>query len=129
MKGTGGPVPYDWNLYTQTYFGLWGKPERQDWQIDRVLQRLTGHGPFAAESARPVRVGLIPDLPRFDQPAFQFAIEVHRYPVVMNRQFSPEEASILENDYLLMSLGEQSVFGSPAPHAKEINAYILGHPD
>jgi 4-amino-4-deoxy-L-arabinose transferase-like glycosyltransferase len=129
MKGTTGPVPYDWNLYTQTYFGLWGKPERQNWQIERVLQRLTGHGPFAAESGRPVRVGLIPDLPRFDQPAFKFAIDVHQYPVVMNRQFSPEEASLLENDYLLMSMGEQSVFSSPAPHAKEINAYILGHPD
>jgi len=123
MKGPGGPVPYEWNLYTQSYFGLWGKPRGEDWQIDRVLQRVS------MDSARPVRVGLIPDLPRFDQPAFQFAIEMERYPVVVTRQISAEEPSLVENDYLLMSAGEQTAFGSPAPQAKEINALIRSRPD
>jgi hypothetical protein len=122
-RGTGGVVSYDWNLYSQTYFGLWGKPLREDWQIDRVLQRVS------SESAGMVRVGLIPDLPRFDQPAFQFAIDLKHYPVVVGRQSSPEEQSLLSNDYLLMSLGEQTAFGLPAPHAKEINAFILEHAD
>ena len=36
----------------------------------------------------PARVGMIPDLPRFDVPAFQFSIDLHRYPVVIDRQFS-----------------------------------------
>jgi len=31
-------------------------------------------------------------------------------------------------DYLLMSVGRQTAFGSQAPHAEEINAYIEGHP-
>jgi len=123
LKGPDATVRYDWNLYSQTYFGLWGKPERQDWQIDHVLQRVT------AENTRTVRIGLIPDLPRFDEPAFHFASAVHQYRVAVSRQFSPEEASLLENDYLLMSLGTQSVFGSPAPHAEEINAYVIAHPD
>jgi 4-amino-4-deoxy-L-arabinose transferase-like glycosyltransferase len=123
LQGPEATVRYDWNLYSQTYFGLWGKPERQNWEIDRVLQRAV------AESTHPVRIGLIPDLPRFDEPAFQFAVAVHRFPVVVSRQFSPEEASLLSNDYLLMSTGTQSVLGSPAPHASEINAYILSHPD
>ena len=121
MKGAGGPVPYEWNLYTQSYFGLWGKPEKQDWQIERVLQRVS------EATTRPVRLGLVPDLPRFDLPAFQFAIELHRYPVTISRQLQPEEGSVLENDYLLLSIGQQTAFGSPAPHAKEINEYILSH--
>ena len=123
MRGTGGPVPYEWNLYTQSYFGLWGKPKNEDWQIDHVLQRV------AMDPARPVRVGLIPDLPRFDQQAFQFAVESKQYPVAVTRQISAEEPSLLQNDYILMSAGRQTAFGSPAPHAKEINAVLLSHGD
>jgi len=120
-RGNGGVVSYDWNVYTQNYFGLWGKPMREDWQIDRVLQRVS------SESSGTVRVGLIPDLPRFDQPAFQFAVDLKHYPVVVTRQFATDVSSLLSNDYLLMSLGEQSAFGSPAPHAEEINTFILDH--
>jgi 4-amino-4-deoxy-L-arabinose transferase-like glycosyltransferase len=125
MKGTGGAVSFDWNLYTQTYFGLWGRPERQDWSIERVLQRVSA----SAGTAQPVRVGLIPDLPRFDVPAFQFVAEVNRYPVVISRQLSADEKDMQENDYLLMSLGGQTAFGSQAPHAAEINANIVSHPE
>jgi hypothetical protein len=35
----------------------------------------------------------------------------------------------MENDYLLVSLGEQTAFGFPAPHADQINAYVRNHPD
>jgi 4-amino-4-deoxy-L-arabinose transferase-like glycosyltransferase len=123
IQGSGKPLRYDWNLYSQTYFGFWGKPERQDWQIERVLQRVL------TESTGSLRVGLIPDLPRFDQPSFQFTARVHQYPVVVNQQLSTDLSSLMENDYLLMSLGEQTAFGFPAPHAKQVNAYIFDHPD
>jgi 4-amino-4-deoxy-L-arabinose transferase-like glycosyltransferase len=123
MEGRNGPVRYDWNLYTQSYFGLWGKPEQQDWKIEHVLQTVS------EGASRPVQLGLIPDLPRFDGPAFQFYIERDRYPVVISRQFFADEIEIQNKDYLLMSLGEQSAFSSPAPHAYEINAHILAHPE
>jgi hypothetical protein len=125
LKGMGGLLPFDWNLYTQTYFGLWGDPKREDWSIDRVLQRVSA----SATATRPARVGLIPDLPRFDVPAFQFSIDLHQYPVVLDRQFSPEEKELESNDYLLMSLGNQTAFGSQAPHADEIHANIVSHPE
>ena len=123
MEGPNGPVRYDWNLYTQSYFGLWGKPEKQDWRIEHVLQVVS------TDASRPATLGLIPDLPRFDVPAFQFYIDRDRYPVVIRRQYLPEEADVRKNDYLLMSRGEQTAFASPAPHAYEINAYILAHPE
>jgi 4-amino-4-deoxy-L-arabinose transferase-like glycosyltransferase len=123
MKGPDGPLHYDWNLYSQNYFGLWGKPERQDWQIERVLKKVT------AEGTRLVRVGLVPDLPRFDQPAFQFVIKSRGFPVSIRQEHQAGRASLMENDYLLVSLGEQTAFGFPAPHADQINAYVRNHPD
>jgi 4-amino-4-deoxy-L-arabinose transferase-like glycosyltransferase len=122
-KGPGGPIPFDWNVYSQTYFNLWGPPGREEWHIDRVLRQV------AAGASTPVRIGLIPDLPRLDVQAYRFAIELQRYPITIDRQFSPEESSLLENDYLLMSVGKQTAFGSRAPHAEEINAHIRSHPD
>jgi hypothetical protein len=76
-----------------------------------------------------VHLGLIPDLPRLDVQAYRFAIDLHGYPVTIDRQLSPEEKSLLENDYLLMSVGRQTAFGSQAPHAEEINDYIVNHPE
>ena len=122
-RGPDGPIRYDWNLYSQTYFNLWGPPGREDWHIDRVL-RLVSDG-----ATTPVRLGLIPDLPRLDIQAYRFAIELRGYSVTIDRQITPEEQSLLENDYLLMSLGRQTAFGSQAPHAEQINAYIMTHPD
>ena len=123
MEGRGGPVPYDWNVYAQNYFGLWGSPKDEDWQIERILQRVS------MDSARPVQVGLVPDLPRFDQQAFHFMAELKRYPVVVTRQISAEAPSLLEKDYLLMSAGEQTAFGSAAPNAKEINSLLADKPE
>jgi hypothetical protein len=125
-KGPAGPVPYDWNLYTQTYFGLWGQPEDQDWRIEHVLEVVTAN---AVQLNHPVRLGLIPDLPRFDLPAFRYYISLDKLPVVIDRVFAAEETALLQHDYILSSLGAQTAFGSPAPHAAEINAYILFHPD
>jgi 4-amino-4-deoxy-L-arabinose transferase-like glycosyltransferase len=123
MQGPEGPLPYDWNLYIQNYLTVWGRPERQDWHIDRVLKQVS------EGVTSPVRIGLIPDLPRLDVPAYRFAIDLTGYPVTIDRQLSPEEQSLLENDYLLMSIGRQTAFGSQAPHAAEINAYVASHPE
>jgi 4-amino-4-deoxy-L-arabinose transferase-like glycosyltransferase len=123
MKGPDGPLPYDWNLYIQNYLTVWGSPERQDWHIDRVLKRVSDG------ATRTVRIGLIPDLPRIDVPAYRFAIDLKGYPVTIDRQLSLEEQSLLESDYLLMSIGKQTAFGSQAPHAEEINAWVVSHPE
>jgi hypothetical protein len=123
IKGTDGPLPFDWNLYSQSYFNLWGKPERQDWHIEDVLKRVS------AGATGPVRLGLIPDLPRLDVQAYQFAIDLHGYPVKIDRQVAPDEKSLILSDYLLMSVGRQTAFGSQAPHAEEINAFIESHPE
>src|SRR5262249_42511355 len=66
MKGVNGPLSWDWNLYTQRYFGLWGPPANEDWKIEHVLQTVSQGGD--------VRLGMVPDIPRFDAQAFEFYI-------------------------------------------------------
>jgi hypothetical protein len=95
-KGGDGPVSYDWNLYTQRYFG-WGPPAREDWKIEHVLRDVT------AAPGTAVRLGMVPDIPRFDTLAFEFYITRNRAPVTVNRLAIFDEQSIGSNDYLLVS--------------------------
>jgi 4-amino-4-deoxy-L-arabinose transferase-like glycosyltransferase len=123
-KGGDGPVTYDWTLYTQRYFG-WGPPATEDWMIEQVLQKVT------ASPEQPVRIGMVPDIPRFDTLAFEFFITLHRLPVVMNRLPVFDERAIRGNDYLLVSEKERgfepgSFFTSDLGH---INRYIAGRGD
>jgi len=122
-KGPGGPVPYDWNLYTQSYLGLWGHPRAEDWKIERAIETIS------ADRARPIKVAMIPDLPRFDRDAFRFYINLGQHPIVIERIYDTDEKAIPENDYIVMSIGKQENIASYAPHGGEINAYILAHPE
>jgi Dolichyl-phosphate-mannose-protein mannosyltransferase len=94
-KGGDGPVAYHWNLYTQSYFG-WGPPAREDWKIEHVLQRVTSR-------EGPVRLGMVPDIPRFDTLAFQFYITLQKLPVSVIRLAVFDEQAIGNNDYVLIS--------------------------
>jgi len=117
------PIPNDWNLYTQSYVGLWGKPRAEDWQIERALKTI------AAGQARPIKVAMIPDLPRFDRDAFRFYIKLGRLPIVIERIYDTDEKALAGNDYIVTSIGKQENIASYAPHGGEINAFILGHPE
>ena len=94
-KGGDGPVAYHWNLYTQSYFG-WGPPGREDWKIEYVLQRMTSRG-------GPVQLGMVPDIPRFDNLAFEFYITLRKLPVRVVRLAMFDEQAIVSNDYVLVS--------------------------
>jgi hypothetical protein len=74
MKGAEGQLSWHWNLYTQEYFGLWGAPARENWKIEHVLNTV-GRG----------RLGLVPDIPRFDSQHFLFYIELLKVPIQLNR--------------------------------------------
>jgi len=123
MKGAEGQLSYHWNLYTQSYFGLWGAPAREDWKIDRVLGEV-----IRSHSNSPVRLGLVPDIPRFDSQAFLFYINLSKLPVHLQRVGVFDESLILGNDYLLVSEQEKEHAASFAPDAR-VNMYITTHPE
>jgi 4-amino-4-deoxy-L-arabinose transferase-like glycosyltransferase len=121
-KGVEGPLSWHWNLYRQNYFELWGSPAREDWQVQRVLEKV------AASERTPVRLGLIPDIPRFDWGAFEFYIALSKFPVLLNRIGIFDESTIKGNDYILMSEKDQG-WAPNLADLQRINQYILERPD
>jgi 4-amino-4-deoxy-L-arabinose transferase-like glycosyltransferase len=121
-QGLQGPLSWDWNLYSQTYFGVLGKPLRQDWQIDRVLKEVTSaHGDT-------VKLGIIPDIPRFDSHAFELYINLRHYPVVINKLWVFDESAFYQNSYIIFSEREQGFPGLTPPDGIRISSYVVDHP-
>jgi hypothetical protein len=123
-KGGDGPISYDWNVYTQRYFG-WGPPAREDWKIEYVLQRvMPSPGGF-------VRLGMVPDIPRFDALAFEFYITLNKLPIRVTRLGVFDEQAIANNDYILVSEKDQGFEpGSDfTPALQHINQYIGSRSD
>ena len=120
-NGTGGPIPWDWNLYTQTHHDLWGPPAREDWRIRHVLERV---GSIPGRSAR---LGMVPDIPRFDTSAFEFYIALSKAPVTITRVGTLDAGAIANNDFILVS--EQDRGWAFARQDPAINAYVFGHPE
>lgn len=123
MHAVSGELSWDWNLYTQSYFGLWGPPAREDWKIEHVLKTVC-----AGDRDGTIRLGLVPDIPRFDSIAFQFYIDLLRIPVRLQRNAGFDAAAIGNNDFILIAenrLPHPASFGADP----RVNDYILGHPD
>jgi 4-amino-4-deoxy-L-arabinose transferase-like glycosyltransferase len=123
FRGVQGTLSWDWNIYRQNYFELWGPPAREDWQVERVLAKVT------AGNTRTVKLGMIPDIPRFDWGAFQFYITLAKLPVIFNRIVFFDESIISNNDYILMSENDQGWASNVSSDLKKINEYILDRPD
>ncbi|MBI4475064.1 MAG: glycosyltransferase family 39 protein [Acidobacteria bacterium] len=123
VEGWTGPLSFHWNLYTQRYFDLWGRPARENWRIEEILQKVS-NGPNER-----VRLGIIPDIPRFDSHAFEFYINLHRLPVVLNRVWFFYEPGIKGNDYILLSEKDQGWLPHFSRDADRINNYVLNHPE
>jgi 4-amino-4-deoxy-L-arabinose transferase-like glycosyltransferase len=126
MEGVKGPLSYDWNLYTQTYFGLWGPAAREDWKIQHVLDTVSAPGP------RKITLGLAPNIARFDPVAFEFYIALQNRPVVINRLSHYDEGAIANNDFVVVTEenGNEDGFESVlSPDLRRINDYVFNHPD
>ena len=125
MEVVAGPLTYDWNVYTQSYFGLWGRPANENWHIDEVL------GTVASRDGSPVRLGIVPDIARFDTRAFEFHVALRRQDVSVNPLWAFNEEAISDNDFILVSEGNYGAPGSFlfSPDRQLIVEYMLGHPD
>jgi 4-amino-4-deoxy-L-arabinose transferase-like glycosyltransferase len=118
-KGGEGAITYDWNVYTQRYFG-WGPPAREDWKIEHVLKAVT------SAQGRSIRLGMVPDIPRFDTFAFEFYITLKKLPVSVNRLGVFDEQAIRNNDYILVSEKDEGFEpgSSFTSDLRRINEYV-----
>jgi 4-amino-4-deoxy-L-arabinose transferase-like glycosyltransferase len=122
LKGIEGPLSWDWNVYTQTYFQLLGPPAREDWKIEPVLAQI------ATRSGAPVRIGLVPSIPRFDAEAFEFYGALHKYPINVTRLWYYTEDAVTGQDYILLSEGDQGHAAFYSRDLSRINQFIFDRP-
>jgi 4-amino-4-deoxy-L-arabinose transferase-like glycosyltransferase len=77
-QGYQGSLRWDWQVFSQDYFGILGAPRREDWRQEEILRRV-------AEEARQRRatmsLALVPDLARFDYFNFQLAARLAKMPM------------------------------------------------
>jgi 4-amino-4-deoxy-L-arabinose transferase-like glycosyltransferase len=126
MDGVHGVLSYDWNLYTQDYFGLWGRPAREDWKIQHVLDAIASPG------GRQLRLGIVPNIARFDPVAFEFYIALQNRRVTINRLWHFDARAVSNNDFILVSeTAESSAVLDEVlnPERGSITEYVLKRPD
>ncbi len=125
LNGQAGPLPWNWNLYTQRYFNLWGPPAREDWKIQYVLQAI------ARSNRQSVRLGMVPDIPRFDTQAFEFYIARDHLPVTIDRLTNFYAETIRASDYVLASEKDRGFEAGSAftDELARINYYVSSRPE
>jgi 4-amino-4-deoxy-L-arabinose transferase-like glycosyltransferase len=124
-QGVEGPLSWNWNLYTQRYFNLWGPPAAEDWKIEHVLETVSNR------DGQPVRITMIPDIPRFDTQAFQFYAALRQLPVTVTRLATLDESALAGSDYILASSKDVGFEAGSAftEDLKSINHFIAVRPD
>jgi hypothetical protein len=122
LKGIEGPLSWDWNLYTQTYFQLLGPPAREDWKIENVLSQI------ASAQGPPVRLGIIPSIPRFDPEAFEYYAALNEYDIMVTRLWHFDEKALTGQDWILMSEKDQGYAAFYSGELNRIHRYILDRP-
>ena len=122
VPGTKGFFDWNWNLYTQRYFGLWGPPAHEDWRVEHVLSNV-------AEPNRPIALGMIPSIPRFDAEAFEFYIALHKYPIVVQRLWNSDVASLANTDYIVLSENDQGYATLFSNEMSKLNDFVFTNPD
>jgi 4-amino-4-deoxy-L-arabinose transferase-like glycosyltransferase len=127
LPGYQGSLRWDWQLFSQHYFGILGAPRREDWKQSEILDRI-------AEEARrrdaALSLALVPDLPRFDYFNFQLAAMLKKMPLRVRHLASAAGGldAFRGCDFTIMSENEQ---GMPwTTHAAgSLNQFIVDRHD
>jgi 4-amino-4-deoxy-L-arabinose transferase-like glycosyltransferase len=126
-EGYQGSYSWDWRLYAQRYQGLLGPPQRADWPQGVILEMIVSASP---DSER-VRIGIVPDLPRFNHENLRLEARFRRLPIDVVRISElgvRGEALIDSLDFLIVSEGEQGMVWTTEANT-EINDYVFARPD
>jgi 4-amino-4-deoxy-L-arabinose transferase-like glycosyltransferase len=126
LKGYQGSLRWDWNLYLQNYFGILGKPKREDWKQDEILRVLTADA--AKKSVRPT-LALIPDLPWFNESNFNLYARTRRLPIRIQHLQSGSNGfhSFDGYNYVLMTTGDQGMSWSTTGSGT-LNRIVVDNP-
>jgi 4-amino-4-deoxy-L-arabinose transferase-like glycosyltransferase len=127
LEGYQGIFRWDWNLYLQDYFDIFGKPKREDWKQDAILQKVLDDS--KKRNAQP-ELAIVPDLPFFNHANFTLFARMRRLPVHVSHLQSAANGihSFDGFNYVVMTERDQ---GMPwTTHLSEaMNQIITGNPE
>jgi 4-amino-4-deoxy-L-arabinose transferase-like glycosyltransferase len=126
LPGYQGSFRWDWNLYLQNYFGILGRPQKENWKQDEILQRI-------ADDARKRSVlpslALIPDLPWFSEGNFKLYSRMRGMRIPMRHLSSASEGihSFRTYQYVLMTDGDQGMSWTTG-ESSVLNKIVVDNP-
>jgi hypothetical protein len=127
LEGYQGIFRWDWNLYLQDYFDIFGKPKRDDWKQDAILQKVLDDS--KKRNVQPV-LALVPDLPFFNHVNFSLFARMRGLPIHVNHPQSAENGihSFDGFNYVVMTERDQ---GMPwtTRLSSAMNQIIMGNPE
>jgi hypothetical protein len=124
MNGYQGSLRWDWQLYSQHYFGILGAPRRENWQQHEIIRRV------AAESRSPrPAVTLIPDLARFDMYNFQLFADLDKIPMSFGHTGAgPAHLDSFNGfDFVIITNSDQGMSWT-TPEASSLTRFVKTNP-
>jgi hypothetical protein len=127
MRGYQGSLRWDWQLFSQHYFGILGAPRREDWKQQEIIGRIVQESRLRRSG---MSVALVPDLPRFNAINFQLPAAEARLPIRFGHLMAAQAGlrAFESYDFVILSDGDQGV--SWTTHAAgALNRLILDRPE
>ncbi len=127
LEGYQGSLRWDWNVYLQDYFEVLGKPRKEDWKQEEILQKVVSDSKM--RNAQP-RLALVPDLARFNESNFALYTRILKLPVQTHHLKSvPKGIHTFDGyDYVVMTERDQGMSWT-TEHSLEMNQIIVDHPE
>ena len=127
MPGYQGSLRWDWQLFSQHYFGILGAPRREDWKQTEILGRVREEG---QRRGAEMSLALVPDLPRFNYFNFQLAAKLAKIPMRIGHLQSADGGvdAFKGYDFAIMSEDDQGMAWSTRA-AASLNETILDRHD
>jgi hypothetical protein len=126
LRGYQGSFRWDWNLYLQDYFDIFGKPKREDWKQDVVIRRIAADS--KKRNVKP-NLALVPDLPWFNESNFALYARFHEVPVHVSHLKSASKGmnSFEGYNYVLMTEHDQGISWTTGA-SNALNQIIVDNP-
>jgi 4-amino-4-deoxy-L-arabinose transferase-like glycosyltransferase len=114
------------NLFERRYAGQVGPPAREDWKIESILERVAADA--AQKTIRAPRLGVVPDVTRFNHFDFVLFSKLDSVPVGAERLSTLVNGDIpVQLDYLVLKSGDQGEPGTTQANPA-IQQFLREHP-
>ncbi|HYK90504.1 MAG TPA: glycosyltransferase family 39 protein [Acidobacteriota bacterium] len=125
-RGYQGSTRWDWNLYMQEFYGIFGPPRREDWKLDQIFRRMLRED---TKQSPPLRVAVLPDLPRFNWETMCWRARLLGLPILADHPQSASHGihSFDSFQFILMTEGDQGEAWSTRTNGA-LNKIIVDNP-